>query len=103
MTLTVDLNADMGESFGPWVMGDDLSLLGIVTSANIACGGHAGDAETMFATLQEAASRGVSIDSDIVPSVQRSRLMEQQGSPVGQSDESTPNATGSAIAEGGEQ
>ena len=52
-------------------------------------------------TLQ--ASRGVSIDSDIVPSVQRSRLMEQQGSPVGQSDESTPNATGSAIAEGGEQ
>ena len=69
--------------------------------------GHALDEHEAWAvvsyirTLQ--ASRGVSIDSDIVPSAQRSRLMEQQGSPVGQSDETTPNATGSAIAEGGEQ
>ena len=38
---TVDLNADMGESFGPWTMGDDAALLKVVTSANIACGGHA--------------------------------------------------------------
>ncbi len=52
-------------------------------------------------TLQ--ASRGVSIDSDIIPSAQRSRLMEQQGSPVGQSDETAPNTQGSDIAEGGEQ
>ena len=38
----IDLNADMGESFGPWVMGNDSALLDIVTSANIACGFHAG-------------------------------------------------------------
>ena len=38
MTTSVDLNADMGESFGPWKMGEDAALLGIVTSANIACG-----------------------------------------------------------------
>lgn len=58
---TIDLNSDLGEGFGPWPMGNDRAMLGIVTSANIACGGHAGDAETMFVTLQEAASRGVSI------------------------------------------
>ena len=44
---TVDLNADMGESFGSWKTGDDESLLGIVTSANVACGFHAGDAVVM--------------------------------------------------------
>ena len=44
---TVDLNADMGESFGPWKMGDDAALLQIISSANIACGGHAGDADVM--------------------------------------------------------
>lgn len=61
MTKTVDLNADMGESFGPWNMGDDAALLHIVTSANIACGGHAGDADTMAATIGLAHQKGVGI------------------------------------------
>lgn len=58
---SVDLNADMGESFGSWKMGDDASLLGIVTSANIACGGHAGDPDVLAATLQLAHRNGVGI------------------------------------------
>jgi UPF0271 protein len=55
----MDLNSDLGEGFGPWSMGDDAAMLGVVTSANIACGGHASDPETMFATLRMAAERGV--------------------------------------------
>ena len=58
---TVDLNADMGESFGPWTMGDDAALLRVVTSANIACGGHAGDADVMAATIRMAHENGVGI------------------------------------------
>lgn len=58
---TIDLNADLGESFGPWSMGDDAAMLGIVSSANIACGGHAGDSATMFDTLTLAASNGVCV------------------------------------------
>lgn len=61
MSLTVDLNADMGEGFGPWKMGDDESLLDIVTSANIACGFHAGDPDVMAATMRAAVARGVGI------------------------------------------
>ena len=61
MTGRVDLNADMGESFGPWKMGDDAALLQIVTSANIACGFHAGDADVMAATMAQAVARGVGI------------------------------------------
>ena len=61
MSQTVDLNADMGESFGPWTMGDDASLLKIVTSANIACGMHAGDWDVMAATMREATRRDVGI------------------------------------------
>jgi UPF0271 protein len=57
----MDLNSDLGESFGPWSMGDDAAMLGVVTSANIACGGHASDPDTMFATLRMAADRGVAI------------------------------------------
>ena len=57
----VDLNADMGESFGPWKMGDDASLLQTVTSANIACGAHAGDPDVMSATMRLAAENGVGI------------------------------------------
>lgn len=59
--MKIDLNSDLGEGFGPWAMGDDAAMLDIVTSANIACGGHAGDPETMFATLSQAAARGVVI------------------------------------------
>lgn len=61
MTLKVDLNADMGESFGPWNMGADAALLDIVSSANIACGFHAGDWDTMAKTMKRAATNGVGI------------------------------------------
>lgn len=59
MQKTVDLNSDLGESFGPWRMGDDAAILDIVTSANIACGGHASDPATMVETLTLATERGV--------------------------------------------
>ncbi|MBS0123084.1 LamB/YcsF family protein [Thetidibacter halocola] len=59
--MQVDLNADMGESFGPWVMGQDEALLDVVTSANVACGFHAGDPEVMAATMRAATARGVGI------------------------------------------
>ncbi|MCF3932181.1 LamB/YcsF family protein [Acuticoccus sp. M5D2P5] len=58
---TVDLNADCGESFGPWSMGDDPAILSIVTSANIACGFHAGDPDTMVETIRLAKANGVAI------------------------------------------
>lgn len=59
--MRVDLNADMGEGFGPWRMGDDAALLDIVTSANIACGAHAGDPQMMAATMRQAAAKAVGI------------------------------------------
>lgn len=59
--MQVDLNADMGESFGPWVMGDDATLLRTVTSASIACGAHAGDADVMATTMGIALEQGVGI------------------------------------------
>lgn len=58
---TIDLNADLGESFGPWTMGDDAAMMNIVTSANIACGGHAGDAGTMFDALTMAKKNNVTV------------------------------------------
>jgi UPF0271 protein len=61
MTHTVDLNADMGESFGAWSMGDDPALLGVVTSANIACGMHAGDWDVMATTMRAAKANNVGI------------------------------------------
>jgi UPF0271 protein len=60
-TLRVDLNCDMGESFGVWRMGDDDALLQHVSSANIACGFHAGDPSVMQRTVRAAAARGVAI------------------------------------------
>lgn len=57
----VDLNADMGESFGPWVMGQDAAILDIVTSANIACGFHAGDPNVMARTFRTAIDKGVGL------------------------------------------
>ena len=59
--MRIDLNSDLGEAYGPWVMGDDAQMLEYVTSANIACGGHAGDSETMYRTLRLAAERGVRV------------------------------------------
>ena len=55
----IDLNADLGEGFGAWTMGDDAAMLGLVSSANVACGGHAGDPGTMAATLTLAREHGV--------------------------------------------
>ena len=63
--MTIDLNSDLGESFGPWQMGDDVSMLEIVTSANIACGFHAGDPAGILSVLKEAARRGVSVGAHI--------------------------------------
>lgn len=57
----IDLNSDLGESFGPWVMGDDAEMLSIVSSANIACGGHASDPETMYRTLKLARDAGATV------------------------------------------
>lgn len=59
--MKIDLNADLGESFGPWTMGDDAAMLDIVTSANVACGFHAGDPEIMRKTAELARQRGVGI------------------------------------------
>jgi UPF0271 protein len=59
--MQIDLNSDLGEGYGPWTMGHDEQILDCVTSANIACGGHAGDPETMFKTLRLAADRGVRV------------------------------------------
>ena len=56
---SIDLNADLGEAFGPRAMADDSAMLTLVSSANVACGGHAGDPETMFRTLSTAAENGV--------------------------------------------
>jgi len=57
----IDLNSDLGEGFGPWAMGDDAQMLQVVSSANVACGGHAGDPETMFRTLTLARENGVTV------------------------------------------
>lgn len=59
--MRIDLNSDLGESFGPWSMGDDATMLSIVTSANVAAGGHASDPETMYKTLTLAAERGINV------------------------------------------
>lgn len=61
----IDLNSDLGESFGPWPMGDDVSMLEIVTSANIACGFHAGDPAGILKVLREAARRGVVVGAHV--------------------------------------
>ena len=59
--MTIDLNADVGESFGPWTMGDDAAMFEIVTTANIACGFHAGDPEIMRRTAEIAKDKGVAV------------------------------------------
>ena len=59
--MRIDLNADLGESFGAYTIGDDSALLGLVTSANVACGFHAGDPAIMVATAAAAKAKGVAI------------------------------------------
>ncbi|MES4902488.1 MULTISPECIES: 5-oxoprolinase subunit PxpA [unclassified Streptomyces] len=61
MMNTVDLVADLGEGFGAYTMGDDEALLSVLTSANIACGFHAGDPRIMDATVRHCAERGVAV------------------------------------------
>ncbi|RWK11052.1 5-oxoprolinase subunit PxpA [Mesorhizobium sp.] len=61
----IDLNSDLGESFGSWPMGDDVSMLSIVTSANIACGFHAGDPAGILSVVKEAARRGVAVGAHV--------------------------------------
>jgi len=61
----VDLNADLGEGFGIWRLGDDDALLRIVTSANVACGFHAGDPVTMRRVCEWAADRGVAVGAQV--------------------------------------
>ncbi|MDH2328121.1 LamB/YcsF family protein [Cereibacter sp. SYSU M97828] len=59
--MKLDLNADLGEGFGAWRIGDDAAMLGIVTTANVACGLHAGDPAIMRATVLAAKDRGVAV------------------------------------------
>ena len=61
----IDLNCDLGESFGAWRMGDDTALLELVSSANIACGFHAGDPTIMQQTVSAAAARNVAIGAHV--------------------------------------
>ena len=61
----VDLNADLGESYGTWVLGDDAALLPLVTSANVACGFHAGDPSTLRRTCEAAAASGVAVGAQV--------------------------------------
>jgi len=63
--MKMDLNSDLGESLGAWRMGDDAAMLGIVSSANVACGFHAGDAAGILRTLREAAARGVVVGAHV--------------------------------------
>lgn len=65
MNTTIDLNSDSGEAFGSWSMGDDAAMMRIVSSANIACGYHAGDPVTMRSTCTAAAENGVAIGAHV--------------------------------------
>ena len=61
----MDLNSDLGEGYGRWALGDDAALLGLVTSANVACGFHAGDPATIDRTVRTAVERGVSVGAQV--------------------------------------
>lgn len=63
--MPIDLNSDLGEGYGPWPMGDDAAMLDIVSSANIACGFHAGDPAGLLAVLRQAAARGVAVGAHV--------------------------------------
>jgi UPF0271 protein len=65
MEKTIDLNSDLGESFGQWTMGNDEAMLSIVSSANIACGFHAGDPVGILRTLQSAKANQVIIGAHV--------------------------------------
>jgi UPF0271 protein len=61
----IDINSDLGESYGVWRLGDDEAMLDIVTSANVACGAHAGDPSTLRRVCHAAAERGVAIGAQV--------------------------------------
>lgn len=61
----IDLNSDVGESFGNWTMGDDAAIFGHVSSANVACGFHAGDPSTIARTCRDAVAAGVTIGAHV--------------------------------------
>ena len=61
----MDLNSDLGEGYGRWTLGDDAALLEIVTSANVACGFHAGDPATIDRTVRAAVERGVAVGAQV--------------------------------------
>ncbi|WP_068258837.1 LamB/YcsF family protein [Janibacter limosus] len=63
--MRIDLNADLGESFGSWTLGDDDAMLEVVTSANVACGFHAGDPSVLRHSCDRAAERGVAIGAQV--------------------------------------
>ncbi|PIG00626.1 LamB/YcsF family protein [Comamonas sp. 26] len=63
--MKMDLNSDLGESFGAWTMGDDAAMLDIVSSANVACGFHAGDAAGILSTLKAAKARNVVVGAHV--------------------------------------
>ena len=63
--MKMDVNSDLGESFGAWTMGDDAAMLDIVSSANVACGFHAGDPAGILATLKAAQARGVAVGAHV--------------------------------------
>ncbi|WP_337269226.1 LamB/YcsF family protein [Oryzifoliimicrobium ureilyticus] len=62
---SIDLNSDLGESFGAWTMGDDEAMLEIVSSANVACGFHAGDPRGILSTVRAAAKNGVAVGAHV--------------------------------------
>lgn len=63
--MQIDLNSDLGESYGAWQMGNDSLILAVVSSANIACGFHAGDPAGIFKTLKQAAACGVNVGAHV--------------------------------------
>ncbi len=63
--MPIDLNSDLGESFGRWVLGDDAAMLELVTSANVACGFHAGDPTTLRRTTAQAVEHGVVVGAQV--------------------------------------
>jgi UPF0271 protein len=65
MIMDIDLNADLGEGYGPWRMGEDEALLDLLSSANVACGFHAGDAVIMDRTVRLALARGVEVGAHV--------------------------------------
>jgi 5-oxoprolinase (ATP-hydrolysing) subunit A len=78
----IDLNADLGESFGAWRMGDDAGVMPSITSANVACGFHAGDPSTMRATLALCVEHGVAIGAHVsLPDLQGFGRREMKVSP----------------------